>query len=37
MNALFLYHVSSYNPIISLCIRICKVLERTVDELFRLD
>ena len=26
-----------YNPTINLCIRICKVLERTVDELFRLD
>ena len=23
-----------YNPTINLCIRICKVLERTLDELF---
>lgn len=23
-----------YNPTISLCIRICKVLEKTLDELF---
>ena len=24
----------AYNPTINLCIRICKVLERTLDELF---
>ena len=26
-----------YNPTINLCIRICKVLERTLDELFWVD
>ena len=26
-----------YNPTINLCIRICKVLERTLDELFWTD